>query len=100
MIAAAAAVTIAGVAPATRTTSTVVVHHHDRRPWSPAAVVDGADHADGPCRPDSRRQGYALHGAPAGVVTLDITADPVTAYRVVVSDTCPCRGSTLIVDGS
>ncbi|MFD0481502.1 hypothetical protein ACFQ46_02765 [Kineococcus sp. GCM10028916] len=81
-------------------TSTIVVHHRDQRPWSPAAVVDGANHADGPCRPDSQRQGYALNGAPAEVITLDITGDPVTAYRVVVSDTCPCQGSALTVDGS
>ena len=81
-------------------TSTIVAHHRDQRPWSPAAIVDGANHADGSCRPDSHRQGYALHCAPAEVITLDITGDPVTAYRVVVSDTCPCQGSTLTIDGS
>jgi hypothetical protein len=80
-------------------TSTIVVNHRDQRRWSPAAIVDGANHADGSCEPGSERQGYALNGAPAEVVTLDITGDPVTAYRVVVSDTCPCQGSALTVAG-
>ena len=81
-------------------TSTVVVHHRDQPPWSPAAIVDGANHADGVCQPGNERRGYALNGAPAEVVTLDVTGDPVTAYRVVVSDTCPCQGSTSTIDAS
>lgn len=71
--------------------SSIVLRHRDQRPWSPAAVVDGADHADGACAPQDDRQAYALNGAPGDVVTLDITGGPVTAYRVVVSDTCPCH---------
>ncbi|MFB9377906.1 hypothetical protein [Kineococcus gynurae] len=72
--------------------STVSVRHRDDRPWSPAAVVDGADHADGACDPTGHRQGYGLVGAPAELVTLDVTGGPVTAVRVVVSDACPCQG--------
>lgn len=71
--------------------STIVVQHRDQRPWSPAAIVDGANHADGPCQPQSNRQAYALNGTPSEIVTLDITGGPVTAYRVVISDTCPCH---------
>lgn len=69
--------------------STISVQHRDQRPWSPAVIVDGANHADGPCLPQSKRQAYALHGAPSEIVTLDITGGPVTAYRVAVSDTRP-----------
>jgi hypothetical protein len=69
--------------------STIIVQHQDQRPWSPAAIVDGANHADGPCQPQSKRQSYALNGAPAETVTLDITGGPVAAYRVVVSDARP-----------
>ncbi|ABS03888.1 hypothetical protein [Kineococcus radiotolerans] len=69
--------------------STIAVQHRDQRPWSPAAIVDGANHADGSCQPTSKRQAYALNGAPSEVVTLDITGGPVAAYRVVISDARP-----------
>jgi hypothetical protein len=71
------------------TGSSLVVQHRDQRSWSPAGIVDDGHHADGPCQPESKRQSYALNGAAAEVVILDITGGPVTAYRVAVSDMRP-----------